>query len=75
MTSKISGDVYSFWLVLDNRSRYFIAVIQSAITFTALIVLIIVTTLFTRKVISGAMAPLETLDSLLDKLKHGKLEI
>ncbi|EOX1484437.1 sensor histidine kinase [Vibrio cholerae] len=75
MTSKISGDVYSFWLVLDNRSRYFIAVTQSAITFTALIVLIIVTTLFTRKVISGAMAPLETLGSLLDKLKHGKLEI
>ncbi|MFM2583321.1 sensor histidine kinase [Vibrio campbellii] len=75
MTREISGEDYSFWLVLDNQSRYFIAVNQSAITFAALIVLIIVTTLFTRKVIGGAMSPLVTLGSLLDKLKHGKLEI
>ncbi|EDL55231.1 two-component system sensor histidine kinase (Pho family) protein [Vibrio mediterranei AK1] len=74
MTLSIKGEQQQFWLVLDNRARDYIAYNQWLMTFYALIALVIVTTVFTRKIIQSAMSPLVTFGDLLDKLKKGQLE-
>ncbi|MCY9870083.1 sensor histidine kinase [Vibrio barjaei] len=72
---KIKGDVQDFWLVLDNEQRYFIAIQKWLMTFYALVVIVIITALFTRRIIRSAMTPLVTLGDLLDKVKRGKLDL
>lgn len=74
MTLSIKGEQQQFWLVLDNRARDYIAYNQWLMTFYALIALVIVTTVFTRKIIQSAMSPLVTFGDLLDRLKKGQLE-
>ncbi|MFV8462581.1 sensor histidine kinase [Vibrio campbellii] len=75
MSLSIQGDQYDFWLVLDNRSRDYIAYNQWLMTLYALLALVAVTTVFTRKIIHSAMSPLITFGDLLDKLKKGQLEL
>ncbi|CAK3641979.1 histidine kinase [Vibrio crassostreae] len=75
MSLSIEGELYDFWLVLDNRSRDYIAYNQWLMTLYALLVLIAVTAVFTRKIIHSAMSPLITFGDLLDKLKKGQLEL
>ncbi len=75
MSLSIQGDQYDFWLVLDNRSRDYIAYNQWLMTLYALLVLVAVTAVFTRKIIHSAMSPLITFGDLLDKLKKGQLEL
>ncbi|MFI3276181.1 sensor histidine kinase [Vibrio sp.] len=71
----IEGEQYDFWLVLDNRSRDYIAYNQWLMTLYALLALVAVTAVFTRKIIHSAMSPLITFGDLLDKLKKGQLEL
>ncbi|WP_394141320.1 sensor histidine kinase [Vibrio chagasii] len=75
MSLSIQGDQYDFWLVLDNRSRDYIAYNQWLMTLYALLALVVVTTVFTRKIIHSVMSPLITFGDLLDKLKKGQLEL
>ncbi|CAH7262706.1 Histidine kinase [Vibrio chagasii] len=75
MSLSIEGELYDFWLVLDNRSRDYIAYNQWLMTLYALLVLVAVTAVFTRKIIHSAMSPLITFGDLLDKLKKGQLEL
>ncbi len=75
MSVSIQGEQYDFWLVLDNRSRDYIAYNQWLMTLYALLALVAVTAVFTRKMIHSAMSPLITLGDLLDKLKKGQLEL
>ncbi|MFA0388660.1 sensor histidine kinase [Vibrio splendidus] len=74
MSLPIEGEQYDFWLVLDNRARYFIAYNQWLMTLYALLALVAVTAVFTRNIIQSAMSPLVTFGDLLDKLKKGQLE-
>ncbi|MEZ9002091.1 sensor histidine kinase [Vibrio splendidus] len=74
MSLPIEGEQYDFWLVLDNRSRDFIAYNQWLMTLYALLALVAVTAVFTRNIIQSAMSPLVTFGDLLDKLKKGQLE-
>ncbi|PMO68088.1 sensor histidine kinase [Vibrio splendidus] len=74
MSLSIEGEQYDFWLVLDNRSRDFIAYNQWLMTLYALLALVAVTAVFTRNIIQSAMSPLVTFGDLLDKLKKGQLE-
>ncbi|MFW7526452.1 sensor histidine kinase [Vibrio ostreicida] len=74
MAKKMTGETQDFWLVLDNRARYPIAYKQWLMTFYALIVMLLVTAIFTRRIINNAMAPLVTLDDLLDQLSQGRLD-
>ncbi|MCG9543859.1 HAMP domain-containing histidine kinase [Vibrio sp. Isolate33] len=74
MSLSIEGEQYDFWLVLDNRSRDYIAYNQWLMTLYALLALVAVTAVFTRKIIHSAMSPLITFGDLLDKLKKGQLE-
>lgn len=75
MSLSIQGEQYDFWLVLDNRSRDYIAYNQWLMTLYALIALVAVTAVFTRKIIHSAMSPLITFGDLLDKLQKGQLEL
>lgn len=75
MSVSIQGEQDDFWLVLDNRSRDFIAYNQWLMTLYALLALVAVTAVFTRKIIHSAMSPLITFGDLLDKLKKGQLEL
>ncbi|MGF1733892.1 sensor histidine kinase [Photobacterium satsumensis] len=75
MSLKMKGEQQDFWLLLDNQARYSIAYKQWLMTFYALIVLVGITALFTRRIIRNAMSPLVTLDDLLDKLQEGQLDI
>ncbi|WP_215407746.1 HAMP domain-containing sensor histidine kinase [Vibrio gigantis] len=74
MSVPIEGEQYDFWLVLDNRSRDYIAYNQWLMTLYALLALVAVTAVFTRSIIQSAMSPLVTFGDLLDKLKKGHLE-
>nr|WP_241430384.1 hypothetical protein [Vibrio sp. 624788] len=71
MSLAIEGEQYDFWLVLDNRSRDYVAYNQWLMTLYALLALVAVTAVFTRKIIHSAMSPLITFGDLLDKLKKG----
>ncbi|MCG9694010.1 HAMP domain-containing histidine kinase [Vibrio sp. Isolate22] len=75
MSLSIQGEQGDFWLVLDNRSRDYIAYNQWLMTLYALLALVAVTAVFTRKIIHSAMSPLITFGDLLDKLKKGQLEL
>ena len=75
MSVSIQGEQGDFWLVLDNRSRDYIAYNQWLMTLYALLALVAVTAVFTRKMIHSAMSPLITFGDLLDKLKKGQLEL
>ena len=75
MSLPIQGEQGDFWLVLDNRSRDYIAYNQWLMTLYALLALVAVTAVFTRKIIHSAMSPLITFGDLLDKLKKGQLEL
>ncbi|CAH7162039.1 Histidine kinase [Vibrio chagasii] len=75
MSLAIEGEQYDFWLVLDNRSRDYIAYNQWLMTLYALLALVAVTAVFTRRIIHSAMSPLITFGDLLDKLKKGQLEL
>ncbi|NOH32906.1 sensor histidine kinase [Vibrio chagasii] len=75
MSLPIQGEQGDFWLVLDNRSRDYIAYNQWLMTLYALLALVAVTAVFTRKIIHSAMSPLITFVDLLDKLKKGQLEL
>ncbi|WP_434567071.1 HAMP domain-containing sensor histidine kinase [Vibrio chagasii] len=75
MSVSIQGEQDDFWLVLDNRSRDYIAYNQWLMTLYALLALVAVTAVFTRKIIHSAMSPLITFGDLLDKLKKGQLEL
>lgn len=75
MSVSIQGEKDDFWLVLDNRSRDYIAYNQWLMTLYALLALVAVTAVFTRKIIHSAMSPLITFGDLLDKLKKGQLEL
>ncbi|NAX22552.1 sensor histidine kinase [Vibrio sp. V39_P1S14PM300] len=75
MSLKITGETQDFWLILDNKARYTIAYKQWLMTFYAMLVLIGITTLFTRRIIHRAMSPLVTLGDMLHKLRHGNLDI
>ncbi|WP_428775047.1 sensor histidine kinase [Vibrio sp.] len=75
MSIKIQGEKQQFWLVLNNNARYSIAYNQWLMTLYALIALVVITAIFTRKMIRSAMSPLVTLGDLLDKLQQGKLEL
>ncbi|MCF7502343.1 HAMP domain-containing sensor histidine kinase [Vibrio sp. L3-7] len=74
MSLSIEGEQFDFWLVLDNRSRDYIAYNQWLMTLYALLALVAVTAVFTRNIIQSAMSPLITFGDLLDKLKKGQLE-
>ena len=74
MSLKMEGEGYDFWLVLDNRARDHIAFNQWLMTLYALMALLVVTAVFTRKIIQSAMSPLVTFGDLLDQLQKGQLE-
>jgi signal transduction histidine kinase len=75
MSLRMTGEDYDFWLVLDNRARDHVAFNQWLMTLYALVALLIVTAVFTRKIIQNAMSPLITLGDLLDQLQKGQLEL
>lgn len=75
MSLKMEGEGYDFWLVLDNRARDHIAFNQWLMTLYALMALLVVTAVFTRKIIQSAMFPLVTFGDLLDQLQKGQLEL
>lgn len=75
MSLKMTGEDHDFWLVLDNRARDYIAFNQWLMTLYALVALLVVTAVFTRKIIQSAMSPLVTFGDLLDQLQKGKLEL
>jgi signal transduction histidine kinase len=75
MSLRMTGEDYDFWLVLDNRARDHVAFNQWLMTLYALVALLIVTAVFTRKIIQNAMSPLITLGDLLDQLQKGELEL
>ncbi|KAB0303553.1 HAMP domain-containing histidine kinase [Vibrio fortis] len=75
MSLKMEGEGYDFWLVLDNRARDHIAFNQWLMTLYALVALLVVTAVFTRKIIQSAMSPLVTFGDLLDQLQKGQLEL
>ncbi|WP_261902682.1 sensor histidine kinase [Vibrio fortis] len=75
MSLRMTGEDYDFWLVLDNRARDHVAFNQWLMTLYALVTLLIVTAVFTRKIIQNAMSPLITLGDLLDQLQKGQLEL
>ncbi|NOI68009.1 HAMP domain-containing sensor histidine kinase [Vibrio sp. 99-8-1] len=75
MSLSMQGEEYEFWLVLDNRSRYFIAYNQWLMTLYALLALVMITAIFTRNIIQSALSPLITFGDLLDKMKKGQLEL
>ena len=73
-SQRLAGDTQDFFLLVDNRKRHHIAFDRWQMTFYAMFVMLIVTAVFTRKIIHSAMMPLATLGDLLDKLKRGQLE-
>ncbi|EKO3592082.1 HAMP domain-containing histidine kinase [Vibrio metschnikovii] len=72
---KIGGDEKIFWLVLDNRARYTIAYKQWILTLYTFFIVVFITILFSHRVIRSAIAPLEKLGDLLDKLRKGNFEL
>lgn len=74
MSVKIEGKSVNFWLILDNKARYFIANKQWLMTFYTLIILTLITALFAYRIISSSIFPLITLGDLLEKLRLGKLD-
>lgn len=74
MAIKMQGSVQDFGLVLDNQARYPSAIRQWLMTFFALIILVLVTSVFIRRLIKNTMSPLVTLGEQLDKLSHGALD-
>ena len=75
MSLRMTGEDNDFWLVLDNRARDHVAFNQWLMTLYALVALLVVTAVFTRKIIQNAMSPLITLGDLLDQLQKGQLEL
>lgn len=72
-TLKLSSDSREFWLVLDNRKRDVIALENWRMTFYAMLVMVVITALFTHKILRNAMTPLVTLGRFLERLQQGKL--
>lgn len=70
----VKGETQNFWLVLDNQKRYVIAFENWMTTVYAMLVMLVITSIFTQRIIRNAMTPLVTLGNLLEKLRHGKLD-
>lgn len=73
-TLKLGGEVRQFWLVLDNRQRDYIAFEKWRMTFYAMLVMVVITALFTHRILRNAMTPLMTLGRFLERLRQGKTE-
>ncbi len=71
-TLKLSSETREFWLVLDNRQRYVIALENWRMTFYAMLVMVVITALFTHKILRNAMTPLISLGLFLERLRQGK---
>lgn len=71
-TLKLVSEAREFWLVLDNRKRDYIAFEKWRMTFYAMLVMMIITALFTHKILRNAMTPLMTLGSFLESLRQIK---
>jgi len=74
MAIKMQGKTLEFGLVLDNKARYPSAIRQWLMTFFALIILVLVTSVFIRRLINNTMSPLVNLGEQLDKLSQGSLD-
>ncbi|WP_299733000.1 HAMP domain-containing sensor histidine kinase [uncultured Endozoicomonas sp.] len=72
-TYVIPGVDSDFWLVLDNRARYFIAYNKWVMTLLAMVLIVIVTTVFIQRMIRGVMSPLISLGKTLSKIQQGDL--
>lgn len=70
----VKGDTQDFWLVLDNQKRYVIAFENWMTTVYAMLAMLVITSIFTQRIIRNAMTPLVTLGTLLEKLRQGKLD-
>ncbi|GLT18926.1 hypothetical protein GCM10007938_27080 [Vibrio zhanjiangensis] len=70
----VKGETQDFWLVLDNQKRYVIAFENWMTTVYAMLVMLVITSIFTQRIIRNAMTPLVTLGTLLEKLRQGKLD-
>ncbi|GIC75583.1 cell wall metabolism sensor histidine kinase WalK [Moritella sp. F3] len=71
---KMQGNAQDFVLLLDNKARYPSVVRQWSMTFFALIILVIFTSVFIRRLIKNTMSPLVILGEQLDKLSAGSLD-
>ncbi len=71
-TLKLASEAREFWLVLDNRQRDYIAFEKWRMTFYAMLVMVVITALFTHRILRNAMTPLMTLGSFLERLRQGK---
>ncbi|MBU2898626.1 sensor histidine kinase [Vibrio hepatarius] len=72
---RIGDDTQDFWLVLDNQKRYVIAFENWLTTVYAMVVMVLITSIFTQRIIRNSMIPLVTLGNLLEKLQQGKLDV
>jgi len=75
MAIKMQGNSQDFWLVLSNQARYPQAFRQLQMTFLSLIILMLFTSVFIRRLIQKTMSPLITLGNQLDKLSEGSLDM